>query len=216
MFSQIMKEGNYKTNLVLGARRIVPMGNGREMIEQLLAPKELLNFYERVQMLNKQMLESDPGNNFSVVCGCENGIFNDHIEDKRFFSFGICGVLIKKIITVMPDGELYPCRRLPIALGNIKKISFQEVFEGNGYKKFAFGEDYKLSKECYFCSNVKNCLGGALCVTHAFSNGKALSPDPQCWKLFKSLDDSKDYVCNKKSFKKVLLKTLQIVKNNLN
>jgi radical SAM protein with 4Fe4S-binding SPASM domain len=213
-FLKIVKQLDVKTKLILGARRIVPIGNGKELVNEMLEPNELREFYKKVYAFNGEVREG--GNNLKIVIGCESGVFNNDIENDQWLPRSSCRVLSKSLITLMPDGEVYPCRRLPVSLGNIKEITFAEVLEGENYKKLSLQDNFKVAKECLFCSNVKDCFGGALCVTHAFSNGKSLSPDPQCWRLFKSLDDSKDYICNKKSFKKVLLKALQIVKNNLN
>ncbi len=210
---EIIEGLDAETRLVLGVRRIVPMGKAKETEGQMLEPKELYNFYNNVYEFNKKIKKRGIG--LEIAIGCESAIFNEDIEDGQWLSKSSCRVLDKSIVVLMPDGEVYPCRRLPVGLGNIKKMNFDEILNSDGYKKLSILDDYRVPRECFLCKNVENCLGGALCINYAFSEGKKLAPDSQCWKLFESLNDSKHYMVSPKTPKKTFLKTLQILKKNL-
>ncbi len=206
---ELIKKNNFKTNVILGARRIVPIGRGSQYKGQLQEPRELFNFYLRVEEYNRKIKETGV-KNFLIKGGCENGIFNNEIKNKKNFHSNHCGVLSKKVIIVMPDGEVFPCRRLPINLGNIRKTDFNYILEKSDYRKFSLKEDYKITLECLFCRNVRNCFGGALCVNYSFSGGTKFSPDPQCWYLFDNLNDAKEYLAKKKNISKTILKIFKV------
>ena len=80
-------------------------------------------------------------------------------------------------ITILENGDVYPCRRLPIKLGNIKQDNFFEIWYTNSVL-----EDLRNRKSintCGSCQHLDNC-GGARCIAYAFY-GDHMAHDPQCW-----------------------------------
>jgi len=168
----------------IGARRIVPWGSGVQFKEDVLEPNELRNFYKEVEEINKELIKK--GYDLKVVGGCENGIFNDEISALDLMSFNHCGVADGRILTILPNGDVLPCRRLPIKIGNLYEKSLEEIYYSPLYEAWRNKKD--APNECRSCSNFENCFGGAKCVTYAMTGKTA--PDVQCWKLFNNLEEA--------------------------
>lgn len=89
---------------------------------------------------------------------------------------GRCPVGIQTL-TIMPDGTVYPCRRLPISIGNVKTESLYSIW----YNSDVLWKlrDRKAINKCGSCIHLDKC-GGARCIAYAVS-GDLLGEDPQCW-----------------------------------
>ena len=79
----------------------------------------------------------------------------------------------KHLLAVMPDGLVYPCRRLAIPLGNALLSPLSEIYD----RANAFLE---RPNPCETCAHSRNCAGGARCLAYA-ATGNLLSRDPGCW-----------------------------------
>lgn len=142
--------------------RVVPMGSSDESV-----------------MLNSSDLHTvfDDLNSYAVQLP-ENGM---SINTTRplwacYGKTGRCPVGIQTI-TILPDGTVLPCRRLPIPVGNIKEQSLFEIW----YKSDVLWNLRKREKikKCGDCKYLNDC-GGARCIAYAVS-GDYMGGDPQCW-----------------------------------
>ena len=185
----------------LGVRRIAPFGaHQKEISELVLEPQELRDVYREIEEINRELREKKY--DLKVWGGCENAIFNDEISSPGLMTYANCGVIRGEILTLMPDGDVLICRRLPIKIGNILEKSLEEIYYSPLYENLR-GENDDIPLECYPCPNVKSCLGGARCVTYALTGKTA--PDVQCWKLFRRLKESVPYIRRQNWFKKFVL-----------
>lgn len=83
------------------------------------------------------------------------------------------------LITVMPNGDLYPCRRMPIRVGNIIETPLAELY--NGSELFWKLRNRNLvSKGCEVCFYSHLCRGGLKCLSYAVT-GDPFIADPGCW-----------------------------------
>lgn len=89
---------------------------------------------------------------------------------------GKCPVAYQTI-TVLENGDLMPCRRLPIVLGNIMNDSFYKIWYTSEILENI--RDRKKIEKCGSCKKVDLC-GGARCIAYAVS-GNYMGEDPQCW-----------------------------------
>lgn len=80
-------------------------------------------------------------------------------------------------ITILENGDIYPCRRLPINLGNIIADNFLEIWYTS--KVLEDLRNRKAINTCGSCKHLDNC-GGARCIAYAYY-GDYMAPDPQCW-----------------------------------
>jgi radical SAM protein with 4Fe4S-binding SPASM domain len=88
-------------------------------------------------------------------------------------------------LTVDVDGTVYPCRRLPIPVGNLLRDEFFTVWLDpllNDLRRRAELLKGKC-RECVFATEEDLsvlCLGGSPCQAYAIE-GDLFAPDPNCW-----------------------------------
>ncbi len=107
------------------------------------------------------------------------------VVSNRALQFLVCGGMPYRcsagdtLMAFMPNGDIFPCRRLPIKVGNLKKDNLIEVYKNNiflkklrNYKKFA--------ENCDNCHYKITCNGGLRCL--AYAKYKNIDKkDPNCW-----------------------------------
>ena len=71
----------------------------------------------------------------------------------------------KSLLTVMENGDLVPCRRMPIVVGNLLKEDMYELYKNNKILKWLQGDT--TPEECKSCEHSENCNGGLKCLTYA-------------------------------------------------
>ncbi|MGM5482123.1 MAG: radical SAM protein [Nanobdellota archaeon] len=165
---------------VLGARRMVPIEGGKDLEDDLLNAKQLNYLYKKLIFYNKAISKQNKRFRFSF--GCETGIFNEELE-KEGLSKERCAVIDGSILCLMPDGTIYPCRRLPINVGNIKNKSLLDIWQNSEIIQ-KLRDTNKINDFCKNCNYFDSCLGGAKCITYA-STGNLFSPDVNCLKYEK-------------------------------
>ncbi len=146
--------------------RLVPIGNGALLSEHLLTNKELLEVFKNIKRLKKRYNDSisisihDPlwltYLGVKNTCGCSAGIR------------GIC---------VVENGDIMPCRRLELVVGNIKTTSLLNIWNSDCLRHFRERDNY-LGK-CKECRSLKVC-GGCRAVAKG-SGGSEFGEDPQCF-----------------------------------
>ena len=166
----------------LATRRLIPYGRGSDLRDNLLEPKELREYYIYVAEINKELRKKN--SKLHVVIGCESGMFNNEIPDWMYKNH--CGVIDGRILIVMPNGDVLPCRRLPIVIGNVLKQSLFEIYNTCN-KLWELGNLNNAHPFCKKCENFNECFGGAFCVKYCYSN-KLFVPDVQCWKFYNKLE----------------------------
>jgi len=99
------------------------------------------------------------------------------VEDQSPYVGAMCSVGINAL-SVLHDGTIYPCRRLPIPLGNILTDSLHDIWYASPMLWKA-REPSHLKGRCSKCKFVPVCRG---CRAMAHSvYGDWLREDPQCW-----------------------------------
>ena len=71
----------------------------------------------------------------------------------------------KTLLTVMENGDLVPCRRMPIVVGNLLKEDMYELYKNNDILKDLQKEE--IPEECKDCEHSHFCRGGLKCLTYA-------------------------------------------------
>jgi len=169
----------------IGTRRLIPWGSGKELEEYMLQPQELRDYYLKVKEINKKLVKK--GSSFKVVIGCESGIFNEELLDDPLSNMetNLCGVTQGRVLVIMANGDIMPCRRLPIVVGNALKDDLYDVYYSKPMQEFRSLD--KLHPFCQKCRNFINCFGGAKCVSYAYTD-KWDVPDIQCWRAYEKLN----------------------------
>ena len=91
--------------------------------------------------------------------------------------FGGCGAGIGNL-AICYDGTVFPCRRLPIGLGNVKDVSLIDIISSRILDCFYDRKEFFKGK-CGVCE-YRDICGGCRAAAYAFTNDY-LNPDPQCW-----------------------------------
>lgn len=72
------------------------------------------------------------------------------------------------LLTVMENGDLVPCRRMPIYVGNLLSDNMYQLYKNN---KILIGlRKNTIPKDCETCDDCDYCKGGLKCLTYAVYN----------------------------------------------
>ncbi len=82
------------------------------------------------------------------------------------------------LLTILADGTLLPCRRLPLKIGNVLDNSISELVENSQVIQEL--TDYEGPEECRNCKFSKCCKGGAKCLNYAVT-GDWKTKDINCY-----------------------------------
>jgi radical SAM protein with 4Fe4S-binding SPASM domain len=150
--------------------RIVPFGNGEDLKDQVLNPEEAWEFFMGINKLRKQ--KGFPWKQNTIV---------EMSRALQFLAAGNtpyrCGAG-ESLITVLEDGIVLPCRRLPIDCGNIKEKTLLEIYSDNKTMR-GLREQRDPPHGCEKCSYFFLCDGGAKCISYAITKDP-FSRDPGC------------------------------------
>lgn len=165
--------------------RLVPIGRGKQL-NGILTPEEtrdVLNYLHQKNeefKLNKKKPRITENRCLFHLTDPEEAI-NRYINKKNRLG-NACAVGVSTF-TILPDGTAFPCRRLPIPLGNILNDSFLDIWFKNDIL-WDFRRRQKLlkgkCKNCKFLEYQGLCDGGAACIAYGYYNDYNM-PDPQCW-----------------------------------
>lgn len=198
----VVHKGNYKDAFhimtlakeldvdVLTVTRLVPWGRGKEMLNTMLTSQETYALYRNLSDdLDSMAREAAPLIPKPVLTRsrCDWPVIYQDPADtsnhaKNGVSCGIGGNIGKNIINVMEDGSVYPCRRLPIPIGNILTQDIQDIWGHPLLWKLRRKSKHVKGKcqTCYFNTKAPYlCSGGASCISYGYY-GDPFMPDPQC------------------------------------
>ena len=82
------------------------------------------------------------------------------------------------LITIMPNGDLYPCRRMPVKVGNVLENPLAAMYFNSPFLR-NLRDSQKVSEGCEGCQSNKDCRGGLKCLSYAVY-GDAHKKDPGC------------------------------------
>lgn len=165
----------------LGARRIgfarlVPCGRGAELSSHVLTAREMEEVYRHLLELDAPGLEVASGDPLAsqlragppgaagavAVGGCAAGVSG---------------------LTILADGTVSPCRRMDLALGNVRTDSLRELWAGSPVLE-ALRDKARYGPRCRACDRWAACRGcRAVAYAHARASGRDdfLADDPQCF-----------------------------------
>ncbi len=161
----------------LGFSRLVPYGRGVSLIDQALSVPEVKDFYEKFlswKIEGVVITSGDPVASQMLLPAPE--------EDLGDFPLGGCAAGVSGL-TLLPDGGVIPCRRLPIPLGNVRTESLREIWAASpALERLRDRSGYR--GKCGKCQRWANCRG-CRAIAYAFSLAQGapdfLAADPQCF-----------------------------------
>jgi len=155
--------------------RLIPIGNATDIKNLLLTQDELKNIFsylyaekERLSGIINIILD-DPL--FNIFCNSVSEINGD--EDK----LGGCSIGLDGIC-ITTNGDVLPCRRLPLKIGNVKEDALRDIWFNSEILNNLRTTKH-LKGKCRDCKTVKRCFG-CPAISYAVLNDY-LEYDPQCW-----------------------------------
>jgi radical SAM protein with 4Fe4S-binding SPASM domain len=160
----------------LGFSRLVPSGRGADLLDKMLTKEKIEAIYKAIFSLRTEGLDIVTGD---PIASQMSGNGNDRSGP---VAFGGCAAGISGF-TILPDGTITPCRRLPIAVGNVRKDDLRELWATSEVLQSL--RDKSLYKgKCAGCKKWAGCRGcRAIAYAYAQSRGNNdfLAEDPQCF-----------------------------------
>jgi len=165
----------------LWLRRFIPIGRGEQIKKLMLSPQETKELYLYILKINQKL--TNKRSKLKLNIGCEDGI----LAQERY-NANTC-VAGYSSLSILPNGDVYPCRRLPIYVGNVLKQTLEEIFYKSS-ELIKLRNPENINIRCKRCSYFNECKGGAKCVSYGYWKNSYIEdpqflPDPQCWRLFK-------------------------------
>jgi radical SAM/SPASM domain protein of ACGX system len=80
-------------------------------------------------------------------------------------------------MTILPNGDIYACRRMESRIGNVSENSMYDLFNGTELDKYRQWNSFEKCNKCELRGYCRGCPA----VTFGYT-GNMYAPDPQCWK----------------------------------
>lgn len=84
-----------------------------------------------------------------------------------------------RLLAIQPDGDVYPCRRLPLRAGNLLETPLVEIYRDSPLLR-ALRDESRIPAGCLSCEFKTTCHGGLRCLAQAVT-GDWNHADPGCW-----------------------------------
>jgi radical SAM protein with 4Fe4S-binding SPASM domain len=151
--------------------RLIPSGSGYNLIKDMLSVEETQEYF-KIMKKEKEISSKKKYKNHEIVM---------HRALQFLEGWGKpyqCSAG-DSLITVQANGDLLPCRRMPIPVGNLLKTKLMDLY----YASDLFSQlrdRNRVSNGCEGCFYSKVCRGGLKCLSFALT-GNPFNADPQCW-----------------------------------
>jgi radical SAM protein with 4Fe4S-binding SPASM domain len=148
--------------------RMIPLGRGGGGSDRLLSPGETRAFFETMQAERSRR----------SLSGTEIAMY-------RALQFLVAGgapyrcAAGNTLLTILPDGGLCPCRRMPLPAGNVLDRSLQDLYSDSPVLR-ALRDHEDPPDACTKCFYSQVCRGGLRCLANAV-HGSPYVADPGCW-----------------------------------
>lgn len=160
----------------LGFSRLVPSGKGVGLLNRVLNKDKLKELYNAISSMNVNGLEIVTGDPVASQMSLPESKYSGSIPS------GGCAAGLSGL-TIMPDGTVLPCRRLPIPIGNLRKDSLREIWAASTVLE-SLRDRSKYGGKCGKCARWAECRGcRAIAYAYSQSNGSDdfFAEDPQCF-----------------------------------
>lgn len=83
------------------------------------------------------------------------------------------------LVTVLPNGDVSPCRRMPLVAGNMLRQPLESIYNNSDLFR-RLRDRSRVSTGCESCFYARTCGGGSRCLAWAI-HGDPFRADPGCW-----------------------------------
>ena len=160
----------------IGFSRLVPYGRGRSLLPQTLEQAQVRELYESLWSLEVNGLELVTGDPLASQMKIRSN------GDAGNIAVSGCAAGVSGL-TILPNGNVTPCRRLPLSLGNVRRHSLRRIWTTSPVLE-ALRDRRRYKGKCGTCSRWAHCRG-CRAIAYAFSRSRGyddyLADDPQCF-----------------------------------
>lgn len=146
------------------ADRMIPLGHGD--LDQVLSPEQTR---ELVSLLAR---ETKRGGRTQVAAHRALQFAADGGAPYRCSAGG-------SLLTILANGDICPCRRMPTIVGNVRQAPIAETYLGSPVLRDLRGR-MEPPAGCEGCYYARTCAGGLRCLSSAV-HGDPFVADPGCW-----------------------------------
>ncbi|MFX0164001.1 MAG: radical SAM protein [Promethearchaeota archaeon] len=146
--------------------RLVPVGNGVELLSQIFTKSETLKLFKTIKDL-KRKYENH------IDFAFHDPLWTSYLNIK---STSGCSVG-KRGLCIVENGDIMPCRRMDLVIGNIRNDALLDIWNSNYLRQFLNRNKY--GGKCRKCERLTRC-GGCRAIAKAI-NGNEFGEDPQCF-----------------------------------
>jgi radical SAM protein with 4Fe4S-binding SPASM domain len=161
----------------LGFSRLVPSGKGTGLLPYLLSKEKVRDLYRGIFSRTVEGIEIVTGD---PVATQMSNLGNR--EDLGSVPLGGCAAGLSGL-TILSDGSVMPCRRLPVPIGNIREDSLRELWVSSPVLE-RLRDKSQYQGKCGSCHRWAACRG-CRAIAYAYSSiqgeGNYLAEDPQCF-----------------------------------
>jgi radical SAM protein with 4Fe4S-binding SPASM domain len=149
--------------------RMVPLGSGAGIASEVLTPQETREYVRALGRARRG----------------RTGIAHPEVAMDRALQFlGGNGSPYRctagySLLALLPDGQVYPCRRMPIPVGNINDKELSDIYFGSEVL-IRLRDPERMDDRCRACAFSRVCHGGLRCMSYALT-GDPFIADPGCW-----------------------------------
>ncbi len=171
--------------------RLVPIGRGADMADLVMTPQQVRQVLTLLHEANKRWtVERAQGRSRPMIAE-DRTLFHltdpqeaiARYQDGKARLGNACAIGVATL-TILADGTVLPCRRLPVPIGNLCQQSLLEIWYGSDLLwQFRRRARYIQGKcrECEFLHDYPGlCSGGSACIAYG-SCADYHQPDPHCW-----------------------------------
>ncbi len=173
---KIIAFGSHSGACRIGFSRLVPAGKGRSLLSRMLTREQARDLYEELFALELKGIEIVTGDPVASQMRTKTKVDAGNVAVSGC-SAGVAG------LTILPNGNVTPCRRLPLALGNITKDSLREIWSMSPVLG-ALRDRSRYKGKCRVCGHWAQCRG-CRAIAYAYSRSRGeddfLAEDPQCF-----------------------------------
>jgi len=136
------------------ADRLIPMGSSREEILSTGEYRSVISILTREHFRKPLFSHTDVHLNRSI----------QFLEGGDCYYHCSAGV---NLLTLLADGTLLPCRRLPLPIGNCLEKDMISLYENSPLIREL--REMKIPEKCLRCAKAEKCRGGAKCLSYAIT-----------------------------------------------
>jgi radical SAM protein with 4Fe4S-binding SPASM domain len=169
-FGAVARLGRDLGVTLVWADRLIPWGSGLALREEPLTPDETRRFFETM---------------YNARTEAQSSFCQTQIATHRALQFLVGGGHPYRcpagdtLMAVEPNGDLSPCRRMPIRVGNLFETPLVDLYAGSELLR-ALRDRNRVAAGCEQCRHARTCGGGLRCLAYALT-GDPFVADPGCW-----------------------------------